>query len=344
MNSENRGLRPEVAARLPILKDVATWEDLAPDRLRAWSAPYGQPESWDVQTEDLEIPGPHGSLSIRIYRPSTRPLSECALVWFHGGGFTGGSIDMPEAHEVALGLAGRADATVISVNYQLCPQPGTPISPGDVRFPVAHDEAVAAFLWVVDQAGRLGLNPSLIAIGGASAGANLAAGAALRLTHEKVPVWQVLLAYPVVHPQMPTPSEELEDAIRFIPEPLKMPAQTWVMFNENYLGASLDTATEYAFAGIADELADFPRTCIDNAEFDELRASGEVFTRQLRDAGVDVEQYMSLGVLHGHLNNVGFAPAKVTLDRFACRLSVPVRAQSGETIGLDPTPVANGRP
>lgn len=88
-----------------------------------------------------------------------------------------------------------------------------------------------------------------------------------------------------------------------------------------YLGdVPIEAAPPYAFPGLAKDLSGFPPTYIDNDEFDHLRSSGELFTDQLRSAGVDVEQALSTGALHGHLNLVGLDTAHATLDRMADRL------------------------
>lgn len=321
VDSGPRQLLPEIAVRAPVLEGTTGWSDITPEIASIWGAPYGELETWDLHIGEQVIQGPHGRIPVRIYQPEKAdPLRPC-LVWFHGGGFIGGSLDMPEAHEVARGITGRSKATVISVDYRLCPLPGSPKSDEDVRFPVAHDEGVAAYRWAVENAVELGIDSSRVAIGGASAGANLAAGAALRLAHEGVRVWQALLGYPVLHPTMPDPSEELEEAMQVIPTPLKVTPEDWMSLNENYLGGPIATATAYAFAGLSEDLSVFPPTYIDNAEFDELRSSGEAFAHQLREAGADVEERVTRGVLHGHLNNVGFEPTKASLDRFAARLN-----------------------
>lgn len=316
-----RNLLPEIEDRVPVLKEVKGWADFSPEILSVWAAPYGESEAWNLNMEDQIVDGPHGPIPVRIYQPKDAVDHRRALVWFHGGAFVGGGLDMAEAHEVSRGIAGRAKVTVISVDYQLCPLPDRPITDGDVRFPVPHDEAVAVYRWALKDAGRLGIDPSKVAIGGASAGANLAAGAALRLAHEGVRVWQALLAYPLVHPTMPTPSEELEEAMLSIPAALKVTPEAWTRLNENYLGAPVAKATEYAFPGLSRDLSLFPPTYIDNCEFDELRSSGEAFAEELQKAAVDVETRTTHGVLHGHLNNVGFGPARASMDEFARRLT-----------------------
>ena len=96
------------------------------------------------------------------------------LVWAHGGGFAAGDLDMPEADWVARSLAARG-VTVVSVDYRLV---------GDgCRYPAPSDDVLAAWRWTLAHAEELGVDPDRLAIGGASAGANLVAGAVLRMLH-----------------------------------------------------------------------------------------------------------------------------------------------------------------
>jgi acetyl esterase/lipase len=326
-----RPLVPEMEARRHLLDGAASTSDLTLEQAAAWNAPYGPPEDWDVTVEARTITGPHGSIPVRVYRASgergggARP----GLVWCHGGGFVGGDLDMPEAVEVARGVVGRTGGVVVSVDYRLCPLPpalGGTADPGAddqsaVRFPVPHDDALAAYRWTRDSADELGIDPARLALGGASAGANLAAGVALHLRDVGEAPWQVLLAYPVVHPALPAPSDELAQAIQLTPPALRFPPELCLAMNENYLGGRIEEATPYAFAGLSDDLTGFPPTYIDNDEFDDLRCSGEAFAAQLRQAGVEVEQVTSLGVTHGHLNQVGFGPTVASLDRMATRIN-----------------------
>lgn len=319
---------PEMEARRHVLDGVAGWADFTPDQAAAWGAPYGPIEEWDLEIEDRLVDGPHGPIPVRIYRPSGEGSGRPSLVWCHGGGFVGGDLDMPEGHEVSRGIAGRAGAVVVSVGYRLCPSPPgllgldqeAPVGAAPVRFPVPHDDAHTAYRWTRDHADELGIDPARVAVGGASAGANLAAGVALHLRDDGDAPWQVLLAYPLVHPEMPEPSAELAEAIADTPPLLRFPPEVCLTLNENYLGGPVEGASPYAFAGLSADLTGFPPTLIDNDEFDDLRCSGERFAAQLEAAGVEVEQVTTAGVPHGHLNNVGFGPTHASLDRMAARL------------------------
>ncbi|MFB4300576.1 alpha/beta hydrolase [Actinomadura sp. NTSP31] len=308
----NHRFHPVLAPRLRALADDPA-QAVTPEAFAGLFAPAGPPEDWDLLLDDRAIPGPGGPLPVRVYRPAADASERPCLVWMHGGAFVFGDLDMPEAHEVARGIAGRAGAVVVSVDYRLCV--------GGVHFPAPHDDVVAAYRWVRDHAGDLGVDPARIALGGASAGGNLAAGAALRLRDEHQTLWQVLLAYPVLHPELPEPSTELADALATMPPGLLFAPEQTRQLNAGYLGGPTETASPYAFAGLCDDLRGYPPTYIDNDEFDSLRSSGERFADQLHAAGTDVTHVTSPGVVHGHLNIVGLDVAHATLDRMAARLS-----------------------
>jgi len=323
---------PEIEARLHLVAPYPTYSAIPADREARWKAPYGPPEPWDLVITDTAVPGPHGAVPVRVYRPRTpapaggRP----GLVWLHGGAFAFGDLDMPEADATARGVAGRADAVVVSVDYRLCPAPAALGGSGadrvdergePVSFPVPHDDCVAAFEAVRERVVELGIDPARLAIGGASAGGCLAAGAALRLADEGRAPWQLLLVYPVLHPVLPEPGPELVEALTTVPPALLFPTEARDQIDRTYLGGR--AATPYAYAGIADDLSGLPPTYVENAQFDVLRASGERFVEQLALAGVDVESHRRDGVPHGHLDSVGLAAAAATFDVLARRLARP---------------------
>ena len=295
----------------------------------AFNAPFGEAEETRATAEDREVDGPHGPVPVRVYRPEPGlrppPPSPAAgglragLVWYHGGAFIGGDLDMPEADAVARGLATRTGATIVSVAYRLC-------NDGLTHHPVPHDDAWAAYLWTREHAAELGIDPGRLAVGGASAGANLAAGVALRGRDDGAAPWQALLAYPVVHAEhWPAPSGELAARLADMPQILRFPTDIMALINENYLGGPVRDAPPCAFVGdgngTAADLTSYPPAYIENCENDDLRASGEAFARQLSEAGADVEVVTAAGVPHGHLNAVGSPLTSRSLDRFAARLA-----------------------
>ncbi|WP_341956478.1 alpha/beta hydrolase [Microbacterium sp. LWH13-1.2] len=271
---------------------------------------------------DQVLDGPHGPLRVRVYEPE-KPAGP-GLVWAHGGGFAAGELEMPEADWVARSFADRG-IVVVSVDYALAPFPrtwaaaaGSPERAG-VHYPVASDEVEHAFRWAVDS----GLAEGPWSIGGASAGGNLATGAALRMSHGSGPVPVLaVLAYPTLHAVQGAPDATLRAALDADPEADTFgPDPVRVMY-ENYLGGSVDDADVYAVPGTAsvDELSRFPATIMINDEVDELRVSGEAFGASLRSAGVDLDISTEPGTRHGHLNRPEHAGATASIDRFAARI------------------------
>lgn len=271
---------------------------------------------------DHVLDGPHGPLRVRVYSPKSP--SGHGLVWAHGGGFAGGDIDMPEADAVARAFADHGIA-VVSVDYALAPMTAEwsarlgAEKRGGVHYPVPHDEMVSAFRWAAtsDVASRGW------AIGGASAGGNLATGAALRLAHEGgvVPALAVL-AYPTLQAVQATPDPELRALLDGDPSADVFTPDFVRGMYENYLGSDPDTADVYAVPGTAEPtaLASFPPTIMVNDETDELRVSGEAFARSLAAAGVKVDVVVEPGTTHGHLNRPEESAFAATIDRFATRI------------------------
>ena len=317
----------EMERRLRTLGGVAAWDDLDPEMHRRWDEPYGPAEDWDLQVEDREIPGPHGPVPVRIYTPHSRQTPaegpRPCLVWLHGGGFMHGDLDMPEGDHVARGVAGRADAVVVSVDYRLCDEidgsPARPFpgGPEHVLAPIPLDDVCAAVAWTRQHADALGIDPDRIAIGGASAGGNLAAATSLRLADEGAPLAASLLLYLVAHPLRPEPDADEAQALDATPPMLRFSEETMRAMSGNYIGRPLEEATPYDFPGLAtrEQLAGLPRTYLETDEYDDLRVSGRRYAEQLDEAGVDVEYVVRRGVCHGHLNRVGLAEARASMDR-----------------------------
>lgn len=317
---------PQLAARAHLLEGLGPDDSLSPEAEAAWRAPFGPPEEWDLEIVDRDLSGPHGRVPVRIYTPRTGAAEpRPALVWIHGGGFQHGDLDMPEAHEVSRGVAGRADAVVVSVAYRLCDAPdGTPAPNPDgetgVHAPIPLDDVHAAFTWVREHAAELGADPQRIAVGGASAGGDLAACLSLRLADAGAPPWQSFLMYPVAHIEMPEPDEDEAAALAACAPLGGFPAEAVAVMGETYIGRPRGEARGQEFPALAARHDHLPPTLIDVAEYDGLRPSGRAYAEQLHAAGVEVELRLSRGVPHGHLNKVGLAEAHASMDRMARRL------------------------
>ncbi|MDP3952328.1 alpha/beta hydrolase [Microbacterium sp.] len=261
---------------------------------------------------------------VRVY-PAEAP-DGTGLVWAHGGGFLFGDIDMPESDWVARQLADRG-TTVVSVEYRLAPAPdgfheGVTAQPGH-PYPAGSDDMVTAWRWTLAHATELGISPSALAIGGTSAGGNLAAGAALRLAGTAESPALVLLAYPTLLAVQPAPDAELRAALDANPDADRFGPASVLRMYENYLAGPVDDAPLPAVPGraMASDLAHFPPTFIVNGDVDELRVSAEHFATTLAAAGREVEILTEHGTQHGHLNRPEEPAATRSIERMARRLA-----------------------
>jgi acetyl esterase len=279
---------------------------------------------------------------VRVY-PAAKPTGP-VLVWLHGGSYMFGTIDMPEADEVGRKLSDDG-VTVVSVDYTLAPLDGLkwfpqpdPADGGPTPeeaaaylaaagprspYPTAVTQTVAAVSWARDNASTWSGDPAQVSIGGASAGATIAAGAAVRLRdagHHGLA--SLLLVYPLLHPELPKPDAELQAFLDAAPAGSVLSAEAIRGIAECYLGgASADDV--YAFPG-GHDMRGMPRTFIVNAERDQLRLSGEAFAAELARGGVDVDLVREPGTDHGYLNVIGDPAAGRTLARMRRVLTEPV--------------------
>ncbi len=294
-------IHPDIAARFPLLNGLTSMREAygtpaGVERIRAyesWEPAAGPPV---VEVRDDVAPGPHGPVPVRIYEPPAgERTGRACLVWAHGGGFLGGDLDMREADWTAREVCGRAGAVVVSVDYRLAVD--------GVCYPVPHDDTVAAIAWVRDNAADLGIDTDRITVGGASAGANLTAGAVLKLRDRDGWLPRTLVfVYGVAHPVIPAPSPALAAALAELPAIFApQPGRRDDFLSVNFLGGPLSSADGYAMPALA-VLDGLCPVLVVNAEYDDLRASGEAFTAALAVAGVDVRQVMIPGILHGFLN------------------------------------------
>jgi acetyl esterase len=209
-------------------------------------------------------------------------------VWVHGGAWVGGDLDMPEAHAVAPRLAARLSAVVVSVDYRLAPAH---------PYPAALDDVVAAFEWL----GRLpGVEPGRLALGGASAGGNLAAGAAQNLRDRGgVQPDACVLAYPATDP-LGGPYEGARPAV--CPPLLWFDRALTSLAFEVYLAGADAVAPAVPAAG---DLRGLPPTLITTSALDALEPQAVRFGELLAAAGTEVTHHRVDGVLHEYLDLCG---------------------------------------
>lgn len=235
------------------------------------------------------------AVPIRWYRavPGVGTPGGPTLLWLHGGGFFRGGLDQPEAHDVARSLAALG-VTVATVDYRLAPVPGTGWATSrQHRYPVPLDDVLAAYHEV--QAA----SPGGVVLGGASAGACLAAAATLRATDEGVPPVGAVFAYGFFHATHPRSRDTRQRSRRH----RRITHAPWALdvMNRNYAGSRDALADRLAFPG-GHEVGAFPRTLVVNAEHDNMRASGDLFAAELAAAGIDVEHHVLPGTRHAFLN------------------------------------------
>ncbi|MBI5505891.1 MAG: alpha/beta hydrolase [Deltaproteobacteria bacterium] len=251
------------------------------------------------RVENRCIAGPAGQIALRIYVPRTGKAPHPVLVYYHGGGWVIGS---PDTHDVpARCLAERSACIVISVDYRLAPEH---------KFPGPFEDAMASFAWAAANAASFGGDPSRIAVGGDSAGGNLAAAVAQQtsLTGRRVPDFQ-LLVYPVTDLGAESRSYELFADGFYLTRPL----MRW--FRDHYLPDSTPASAWGEDPRVsplrAPNLAGLPPACVMTAGFDPLRNEGKAYAERLLEAGVAVDYRNYPTLIHGFLSMAGvIGPAR----------------------------------
>ncbi|BBZ07159.1 lipase [Mycolicibacterium doricum] len=240
-----------------------------------------------VEVTELTIPGPVGTIPARLYRPTTPEAHSPLLVFYHGGGFVIGDLD---THDDLCRLICRdGGMTVLSVDYRLAPEH---------KAPAAADDAYAAFHWATEHAAELGVAADRIAVGGDSAGGNLAAVVSQRARNAGAPPPALqLLIYPVVDVCSETRSKTLFADGYFLT------ARDMDWFMDHYLGgASVDPTDPEVSPLLADDLSGLPPALVLTGGFDPLRDEGNRYAEALRNAGVPVDLRQERSLIHGFAN------------------------------------------
>lgn len=273
-------LEAKLAAGLPAMETLPVDEArrLAAEGMRNVQ---GEPELV-ARIDNLGIPGPDGEIPIRVYKPDCDP-PYAALVYFHGGGWVVCDLDTHEA--VCRAIANRSHAVVVAVDYRLAPEN---------RFPAAVIDAYAAVCWVAEHAQRFHIDRHRIAVGGDSAGGNLAAVVSLNARDEKGPrIALQVLVYPVTNlASLDTPSyrEFATD------HNLTKGQMEW--FRAHYLNHPEDALDPMASPLLAPDLKGLPPALVITAECDPLRDEGEAYAKRLEQAGVPVTCTRYPGMIH----------------------------------------------
>jgi acetyl esterase len=276
--------------------EYVLWLIRKSDKLEYWEMSASEARDWhdrkagvlDIKPEpvflvdDKRIPGPGVEIPLRVYTPRKPSGPFPVLVWLHGGGHVVGSVAGYDA--ICRSLALQADCIVVSVHYRLAPEH---------RFPAGVEDSFAALTWVGHHASELGADPGRIAIGGDSAGGNLAAVCAILARDAGFPrlVFQ-LLVYPRTAPDEESPSHH-EFAEGYV-----LTRKTIFWFHDHYRSSEEDRK-DFRYAPlICDDLSSLPPALIIVGEYDPLRDEGIAYAERLKREGNTVELANYSGMVH----------------------------------------------
>jgi acetyl esterase len=291
----------------PVEKARKRYEDLA--AIISYEAPV------PVALREVTIPAEHGDIPAKMYIPAGLPKPSGLLVYYHGGGFSVGS---RISHDpVARYLATHAGVRVLSVEYRRAPEH---------RFPAAAEDAITAFEYAHRRAADLGADPERIAVGGDSAGGNLAAVTTQHTVRRgtAIPAFQLLM-YPLLDPSTRRASRDLfAQSSTFTEKNLR-----WAL--ANYVPPGTDV-TDPRLSPLHGEVAGLPPAYVASAGFDPLRDEAIAYADKLRAGGVPVTLSRQPDLPHAYLNFVGlggrFAEAA---DEAAAALRVGLKAHAAAT-------------
>jgi acetyl esterase len=292
-------LDPHVKALLDMIAAAGRpkiWQLTPPEARQAFLALAQLTDAKDVpigKIENGELPGPAGPLPYRLYTPAASAAGPLpGLVYFHGGGFVIGNLDTHEGF--CRMLANESGCRVISVDYRLAPEH---------KFPAAVEDAYAATKWVAEHAATLGIDPNRIAVGGDSAGGNLAAlvcQLAKKTGGPKIAL-QILFC-------AGTDLAGETESHRAFAEGYFLEEASIRWFMNQYCPPGMDRSDPRASPLRAADLAGLPPAHIHTAAFDPLRDEGKAYADRLERAGVKVRYTCHEGMIHHFYGMAGAIP------------------------------------
>jgi acetyl esterase len=287
-------LHPQIVKALEAMEKLGLQpiEAMSPAEARAQMEATAQSRKAEplpvARVEEMRIPGPAGSMRVRLYWPNaTGPVP--AIAYYHGGGHVIGSLDTHDL--IARNLCAGAAALVASVDYRMGPEH---------RFPAAVEDCFAALQWLCTNAGGLGADPDRLGVHGDSAGANLAAVMALMARDAGSPKLRLQsLVYPISDYTLSGASYQ-----KFAEGYGLLTHAAMVWFQERYLRSPADAQDWRASPIKAASLGGVAPAIIVTAECDVLHDDGENYAEALRCAGVAVEYCEYPGMIHGFFGMV----------------------------------------
>lgn len=289
-------LHPELqlALKLIALSGDLSVEQLPVEKGRAQLSAkadlFGGPPIPVADVRNLVLPGPAGDIRARLYAPTGVEEPPSLLVYYHGGGWVVGDLDTHDNN--CRFLANQACVKVLSIDYRLAPEH---------KFPAAPDDAYAAFRYAAGHAEQLGVDPAAIAVGGDSAGANLAAVVCqlARADGGTQPAFQLLLV----------PGTDLSTKRRsceLFSDGFVLTEAQLDWYVEQYLPSPEDAFDPKASPMLAPDLAGLPPAYIATGGFDPLRDDGEEYAARLLQAGVPVAYRLHDDLIHPFANTTGY--------------------------------------
>jgi acetyl esterase len=281
-------LDPQAKALIDMMKSAPSFSELTPagarEQMGAMRALRNAEPQAVAKVEDRKIPGPAGSIPVRIYTPAGNgPFP--VLVFYHGGGFVIGDL---ESHDgLCRSLTNGAGCVTVAVDYRLAPE---------AKFPAAVEDCYAATQWVAENAAQLNADANRLAVGGDSAGGNLSAVISILARDRKTPrIMFQLLIYPATDITCSAPSHKTNTEYVLTPADIR-----WFM--GHYLRNEADRINPMASPTFAASFSGLPPALIITAEFDPLRDEAEDYGQKLRAAGVPVQVSRYEGMVHGFVS------------------------------------------
>lgn len=286
-------LTPQEARQRPTVKDAVN---------NLLSQNNIAPPPVNVTITERTIPGWNGApLRAKIYTPKTGSGPFPVIVYFHGGGWVIANPDVYEASTIALSQ--NTGAVVVSVEYRKAPE---------FKFPTAHEDTYASYVWVRNNAASLNGNPAKIAVAGESAGGNMAVTTSLLSKERGTPLpVHILSVYPVANNDLNTPSYQ-----RFAnAKPLDKPLVEW--FVDKYFNSPADGDTKLISLVDVADLSGLPPTTIIAAEIDPLLSEGKQLADKMQSQGVPVAYQYYEGVTHEFFGTYAIVPDAARAQDFA---------------------------